>query len=61
MTHALDEKIIHSPSYENVPVQFESGLESLQNILNSFTTSETSESNNFFKTSSMTYDDIKLY
>jgi hypothetical protein len=44
-----------------VPVQFESGLESLQNMLNSITTSGTSESNNILKTSSITYDDIILY
>ena len=59
--HALDEKIIHNHSYGIVPVQFESGLESLQNMLNSITTSGTSESNNILKTSSITYDDIILY
>ena len=59
--HALDEKIIHSLSCGIVPVQFESGLEFLQNMFNSITTSEIRKSNNFLKTSSITYDDIVLY
>ena len=60
-SHALDEKIIHSPSYGIVPVQFENGLESLQNMLNSIIISETSKSNNFLKTFNLTYDEIFLY
>jgi hypothetical protein len=60
-SHALHKNIINIPSYEIVPVQFETNLKSQQNMLNSITTSETSESNNFLKTSSITYDEIILY